>query len=237
VVSAVAAPLLLAAGWTVAAGLQPQSFNAIAGTVSALAAVGAADRWVMSLAFAAAGACEVITGLALRPAAAPGRLILMAAGLAGVLAANPEHAGGSLAHACWAGAGFAALVAWPGGARQRGPSVPWGLRPALSALAAGLMLGLLAWFLVDLIAKGGQIGLAERVMGVAQAGWPLVVVLSCRLSQPPCPDASRPPLGSRPVALSHHAAACAARAPGPGNRDPRTSSTHPPNPARRVRRG
>ena len=73
VVSAVAAPLLLAAGWTVAAGLQPQSFNAIAGTVSALAAVGAADRWVMSLAFAAAGACEVITGLALRPAAAPRR--------------------------------------------------------------------------------------------------------------------------------------------------------------------
>jgi hypothetical protein len=38
----------------------------------------------MSLAFAAAGACEVITGLALRPAAAPGRLILMAGGLAGV---------------------------------------------------------------------------------------------------------------------------------------------------------
>ena len=121
VVSAVAAPLLLAAGWTVAAGLQPRSFNPVAGTVSALAAVGAADRWVMSLAFAAAGACEVITGLALRPAAAPGRLILMAGGLAGVLvAANPEHAGGSLAHACWAGAGFAALVAWPGGAWRRG---------------------------------------------------------------------------------------------------------------------
>ncbi len=62
VVSAVAAPLLLTAGWTVAAGLQPQSFNPVAGTVSALAAVGAADRWVMTLAFAAAGACEVITG-------------------------------------------------------------------------------------------------------------------------------------------------------------------------------
>ena len=139
----------------------------------------------MTLAFALAGTCEVVTGLALRPAGAPGRLILIAGGLAGVLVAvNPEHAGGSLAHACWAGVGFAALVAWPGGAWRRGPSVPWGLRPAVSAVAAVIMLGLLAWFLAELIAEGGQVGLAERVMGVAQAGWPLVVVLSCRLRRP-----------------------------------------------------
>jgi hypothetical protein len=203
VVSAAAAPVLLVTGWTVAAGLQPRSFDPIAGTVSALAAVGAADRWVMSLAFAAAGACEVITGLALRPAAAPGRLILMAGGLAGLLvAANPEHAGGSLAHACWAAVGFAALVAWPGGAWRRGPSVPWGLRPAVSALAVGLMLGLLAWFGAELVAGGGQIGLAERVMGVAQAGWPLVVVLSCRLRATRRPHASRKPMGAGPLRLA-----------------------------------
>ena len=66
---AAAAPVLLVTGWTVAAGLQPRSFDPIAGAVSALAAVGAADRWVMSLAFADAGAFGVITGLALRPAA------------------------------------------------------------------------------------------------------------------------------------------------------------------------
>jgi len=185
VVSAAAAPLLLVAGWNLAAALQPRSFNPVAGTVSALAAVGAADRWVMTLAFAAAGACEVVTGLALRPAAVPGRLILIAGGLAGVLVAvNPDHAGGSLTHACWAGAGFAALVTWPAAAWRRGPSVPWGLRPAVSAAAAVILLCLLAWFLVELIAEGGQVGLAERVMGVAQAAWPLVVVLSCRLRQP-----------------------------------------------------
>ena len=28
---------------------------------------------------------------------------------------------------------------------------------------------------------GGQVGLAERVMGGAQAAWPLAVVLSCYL--------------------------------------------------------
>ena len=38
------------------------------GTVSALAAEGADARWVMTLAFAVAGACEVLTGLALRSA-------------------------------------------------------------------------------------------------------------------------------------------------------------------------
>jgi hypothetical protein len=185
VVSALAAPLLLVAGWTVAAALQPYPFNAMAGTVSALAALGSADRWVMTLAFALAGACEVATGLALRPAAVAGRLILMAGGMAGVLvAANPEHAGGSLAHACWAAAGFAALVTWPGGAWRRGPSVPWGLRPAVCAAAVGIMTGLLAWFLAELVVRGGQAGLAERIMGTVQAGWPLAVVLSCRQHWP-----------------------------------------------------
>jgi Protein of unknown function (DUF998) len=148
----------------------------VAGTVSAPAAAGAADRWVMTL-----GACEVITGLALRSAAAPGRLILMAGGAAGLLvAANPEHAGGSPTHAFWAVAGFAALVTWPSGAWRRGLSVPWALRPAVSFSVAGVLLGLLVWFGVELIAGGGQAGLAERVLGVAQAAWPLAVVLSCR---------------------------------------------------------
>jgi hypothetical protein len=55
--------------------------------------------------------------------------------------------------------------------------VPWGLRPAVSAADVG---ALLAWYLVELIARGGMIGLAERAMCVALVGWPLTVVLSCR---------------------------------------------------------
>jgi hypothetical protein len=57
--------------------------------------------------------------------------------------------------------------------------VSWGLRSAISA-AAGTLLALLAWFLTELITKGGVTGLAERVMGAAEVGWPLAVVLSCR---------------------------------------------------------
>ena len=184
VISSALAPVLLVAGWTFAEALQPPTYDAVGGTVSALAAVGAADRWVMTLVFALVGSLEVITGLALRPAAAPGRLILIAGGLAGVLvAANPNHDGGSLTHACWAVAGFAALVVWPAGAWQRGASVPWGLRLAVSVTAAGILLGLAAWFGAELFAGGDQVGLAERVLGAAQATWPLAVVLSCRLSQ------------------------------------------------------
>ena len=184
VASSGTAPVVLAGGWMIAAGLQPRSYNAVAGTISALAAEGAADRWVMTLAFLVVGACDVMTGLALRPAASAGRLILIAGGVAGMLvAASPEHAGGgSLPHEFWATVGFVALTAWPLAAQRRGASVPWGLRPAVSALAAGVMLGLLVWFGAELITGSGQAGLAERVLGTAQAVWPLAVVLSCRRS-------------------------------------------------------
>jgi Protein of unknown function (DUF998) len=181
VVSSAAAPVLMVTGWTVAAGLQ-RSFDPIAEPVSVLAAPGAADRWVMTLTFVVVGVCYFVTGLALRPARLPGRLMLMAALVAGVMvAANPEHAGNSLPvpHMIWGAAGCAVLVAWPVGAWRGGPSVPWGLRPAVSAAASAVLLVLLAWFAAELVTGGGQAGLAERIFGAAQALWPLTVVASC----------------------------------------------------------
>ena len=183
VVSSAAAPLLMAGGWTVAARLQPHSYSQFADTVSALAAPGAADRWVMTVTFLVVGACDAITGLALRPARTPGRLILMGGAVAGVLvAANPELPGTRfpLPHMIWAAAGCAALVTWPAGAWRPGPSVPWALRPAVSAGAVAVLVALLAWFAAELITAGGQAGLAERVFGAGQASWPLAVVASCQ---------------------------------------------------------
>ncbi|MGH3159451.1 MAG: DUF998 domain-containing protein [Streptosporangiaceae bacterium] len=183
VVSAVAAPVLMVAGWTVAAGLQPRPVDPVAETVSALAAVGATDRWVMTLTFVVVGLCDALTALALRPAGGPGRLILMAGGVAGMLvAANPEYPGTSfpVPHMICVAAGCAGVVAWPAGAWRRGPSVPWGLRPAVSAVAVAALLALAAWFGVELLTYGGQAGLAERIFGAAQALWPLTVVVSCR---------------------------------------------------------
>ena len=180
-ISAAVAFVALVGGCTVATALQPSSFDWLASTVSTLTEPGVADRWVTIAAFAVTGAGGVATALALRPAALAGRLILAAAGAAAVLvAANPEHAGGSLAHGLWAAAAFTALIAWPVGAWRRGTSVPWGLRPAASAAGVGALLALLAWYLVELITRGGMTGLAERAMCAALVGWPLAVVLSCR---------------------------------------------------------
>lgn len=181
VASSAAAPVLMVAGWTIAARLQG-SYDPVADTVSALAAPGATDRWVMTLTFVVVGACYFVTGLALRSARMPGRLVLMAAAVAGVLvAANPEYPGTRfpIPHMICGAAGCIATVAWPAWAWRRGPSTPWGLRPVVSAGAVGVLLILAAWFAVELVTGGGQAGLAERVFGVAQALWPLAVVVSC----------------------------------------------------------
>ena len=180
--SSAATPVLLVGGWTVAAALQPH-FDQVAETVSALAAPGATDRWVMTLTFLVVGVCYVVTGLALRPARAAGRLILVAGATLGMLvAANPEHAGTAypVGHIIWASVGLVGLTFWPAGAWRRGPGVPWGLRPAVAAAAVALLLAVLAWFVTELVTGAGQVGLAERVAGVVQAAWPLAVVLSCR---------------------------------------------------------
>jgi len=180
-VSSAMAPVLLVGGWTVATRMQPPSFDPVADTVSALAAVGAADRWVMTLTFLLVAVCDTVTAAALRPAGAPGRLVLLAAALAGMLVAlNPEHFGGSVSHAIWAGIGFGGMALWPAGAWRRGPSVPWGLRPGVCACVVAVLVALTAWFGAELITGAGQAGLAERAVGLAQALWPLVVVLTCR---------------------------------------------------------
>jgi hypothetical membrane protein len=193
VLSASAGLVFLVGGCTVATALQPPSFNWLASTVSTLTEPEAADPWVMTAAFAVTGACEMATALALRPAAMPGRLILAVAGTASVLvAANPEHVGGSPVHGLWAGVTFTALIAWPTGAWRRGALVPWGLRSAVSAAAAATLVALLAWYLMELTTKGGMTGLAERIMGTAEVGWPLAVVLSCRRPAKQRPPVARP---------------------------------------------
>lgn len=184
--SSAAAPVLIVGGWTVAAALQPRHFDPVSSSISALAAAGATDRWVLTLALLGVGICHVLTGLALRPAALAGRLILMTGGIAAIMvAANPEHAGGvgTLPHTFWATLGFTALAVWPIAGWKRGPSVPYALRPAVTAAAAAVQLCLLAWFDTEVITASAQVGLAERVLAVAQAVWPLAVVVICRRSQ------------------------------------------------------
>lgn len=187
VASSAAAPVLLVGGWTVAAELRPGQFDQVRQSVSALAASGAPDRWVMTLAFALVAACYIITALALRPAATPGRLMLIAAGVAGlVVAVSPEPSNGQFAgrHALAAAAGIALLAVWPVAASRPGPGIPWALRPRLALGAVATIVVLLGWFVLEVTTGGGELGLAERALGVVQVFWPLVVVLSCQPFRP-----------------------------------------------------
>jgi hypothetical membrane protein len=178
VASSVLAPVVLIGGWTAAADLQPVPFDPISSTISSLAAQGMPYRWLMTIALLGVGVCHITTGLALRPAAGPGRIMLIFGGVSGVLiAANPETHGGSVAHVAFSCTGVVLMTAWPVAAMRGDPGAPWALRPPV-AWAAGLFtLGMLLWFTAEL-AGGTELGLAERVVTADQSLWPLIVVTS-----------------------------------------------------------
>jgi hypothetical membrane protein len=175
-----AAPVLLIGGWTIAQARQPPGYSPVRDTISALAARGAADRWVMTSALAGLGACHVVTALGLRPARPGGRVVLAGGGVATVLVAafpQPAH-GNSVAHTIAATAAFIALSAWPVVAsREPSRRAPL-LARVPSVLASGALLGLVVWFAAEL--HGGERGLAERAAAGAQALWPLAVVVTTR---------------------------------------------------------
>ncbi|MGV1037397.1 MAG: DUF998 domain-containing protein [Candidatus Nanopelagicales bacterium] len=113
--SATLAPVLLIGGWTLAAQLQPAGFDSATDTISALAGLGATDRWVMTTALLGLGACHVTTASGLPAAAPAGRVLLAIGGIATMaVAALPLPAvGSSAAHTTAAGIAFVALSAWP----------------------------------------------------------------------------------------------------------------------------
>ena len=175
-VSSAAAPVFLIGGWSIGAARQQGGFDPVVETISALAAYGADDRWVMSGALVGLGLCHLTTALALRDAAPVGRAILAGGGVATVLVAVfplPADESGSAAHTVVAGSAFLALAVWPALAWRRGAPVP--LRPAASVAAAAALLGLVGWFGAELTSDSDRVGLAERVAAGAQALWPLAV--------------------------------------------------------------
>jgi hypothetical membrane protein len=182
VCSAAAAPVLLVGGWSLAAGRQPPGFSSGRDTISALAGLGATDRWVMTAGLAGLGLCHLATAVGLRPAALTGRLLLGVGGAATVLVAvfPVPREGTSVAHQATATIAFLTLTAWPALAGRRSATAPLGLRLPVAACATVALVGLLGWFAVELFTDGTRIGLTERLLAGAQALWPLAVVLSAR---------------------------------------------------------
>jgi hypothetical membrane protein len=177
--SAVVAPVALIGGWTLAASHQPGHYRPVRQTISALAAHGATDRWIMTVGLALLGAAHIVTALGLRPARTPGRWLLALGGACTlVVAAAPQPAHGSAAlHVLAATIGFVALSLWPAAAaRDDGPPVlQW--RAGISVTV--VLLVLLAGLAVETSAHE-LLGLSERALAGAQALWPLAVVLLLR---------------------------------------------------------
>ncbi|MFD7768892.1 DUF998 domain-containing protein [Streptomyces sp. NPDC059787] len=174
------APVLLVAGWVIAASLEGPAYDPVTQTISVLAAYGAAGSWVMTAALLALGACHLLTAWGLRAAATAGRVALAGGGATALVVAllPAPGSGGSLRHGSVAAVGFALLALWPLLAADGGRAAPWALRPAASAVATASMVVGAAWFLVEMH-RHGAAGVAERVVTVVQSLWPFVVVTSC----------------------------------------------------------
>ncbi len=113
--SAGLAPTVLIGGWTLAASRQRGGFDQVRDTISALAAHGADDRWLMTGALAALGAAHVATAAGLEEAAPAGRVVLAFGGVtAALVAAFPQPSAG---HFPAATASFVALAVWPAAVR------------------------------------------------------------------------------------------------------------------------
>ncbi len=172
IVSAAVAPVALIGGWTWAQTRQPAAFDPTADTISALAAQGAQDRWIMTTGLFVLGICHIITAAGLPEAGRWGRLLLALGGLATVVvAASPQPAA---AHSPAAAVAFVALALWPAFSR-----LP---RPAVGVAATAVLLALLGWVGVE-IRGGAALGLSERLLAAAQALWPLIVVALVSVSQ------------------------------------------------------
>jgi hypothetical membrane protein len=189
--ASVAAPLLLAGGWTIAAERQPGGFSSIRDTISSLAARGAHDRWIMTAALAGVGACYILTALGLSPARPTGRTVLAVGGVGTLLvAAFPQPVrGNSVAHTAAATVAFVALGAWPVVASRRRSDVALLTRGA-SIPATIVLFALVLWFVLEV--HGSQRGLAERAAALAEALWPLAVVAANRWTGAPPSALSTP---------------------------------------------
>jgi hypothetical protein len=178
--------------------MQGVYYNPVRMTISSLARHGADHRWVMTAALFAIGICHLITATGLRGVSIASRLVLAAAGVAGVglsVCAQPEH-GSTNTHLSFAALGLVTLAVWPltvvSRSRRRFP-----LRRRDAVFSAALSLVLLAW--VAQAVTGGTLGLAERAITFQQELWPLLVVVALRQPEqaPPATDDHLVPADAR----------------------------------------
>ncbi len=168
-VSSALAPLMLIGGWTLAQSQQPHGYDPTRDTISALAAHGAADSWIMTAGLAGLGVSHVVTAAGFWLPGRLARAVLAAGGSATVVVAGSPQP--SAAHVPAAAIGFLALALWPAFALRS--SLRWGRWMTLALLT------MLACFALALFA-GKLVGLSERVLAGGEALTPIVIIIATR---------------------------------------------------------
>lgn len=170
---AIAGPILLIVGWTIAAHVQPLAYNSVRDTISTLAAQGATDRWLMTVALYGLGVSYLGTAYLLDRLARSGRLLLALGGLSTLLVASyPQpRSGESHAHTVAATVAFGVLAIWPILAIPRRSPGSSSFR-LWSYLASLVMASFVLWFLFD--RHGADRGLIERLAAGSESLWPVV---------------------------------------------------------------
>lgn len=193
--SACLAPMALIGSWTVAAARRPD-FHSARDTISALAAAGAPQRWIVTAGLTVTGACHLLTAAGLSDARARGRVLLALGGVATLAVAAfplPAAHGTSTLHTISATMAFVALSVWPGAAvwsdapahpGRRATNDPFGRRIGYCAVA--VLLVTLAAF-VAALAQGRYVGLAERITAATQVLWPLAAVAMIHMNRATAP--------------------------------------------------
>lgn len=190
VASSAGALIALVGGWTTAEALQGGSYNPVRMTISSLARHGAEHRWVMTGALIAIGVCHLVTALGLCGTRIGARLVLAAAGIAGLglgFFAQPEH-GSANAHLAFAALGLVTLAVWPLTVATAS-ATRFPLRPRDAAWSGALSVVLLVWLALSI--SGTTLGLAERAITFQQELWPLLVVVALRLPPRPAAEVGR----------------------------------------------
>lgn len=184
---AVLAPVVLVVGLLAAEAAWPgpdpgnQSFSALAG-------LGATNRWVMAGTLGLVGVLLAIIAVGFRPRVPRPAWALLAAGgvLLAVAGLDPQPVGGySMVHMVAAGLAWFAFTTWP-----LGLALSPGVDPALrrtSAIAFAVLAVLCAWFAVELVTAGELYGLSQRVLVIAQAVWPIRVAVAVLDHRAPAP--------------------------------------------------
>jgi hypothetical protein len=174
-------PVLLTTAWLVAEALQRGPYDPVRQTVSVLSGYAGTDRWIVTGALYAVGACYVLTALGLSAVRRAARLGLFIAGLSAIgIAVCPEPAHGTTTqHAVCTVVGEIAIAIWPAFVARGRSAVPLVMSLRFCLIVTAVSMALLGWLLGE-VGGGSVLGLAERLVSSIQMFWPFVVALTLR---------------------------------------------------------